>query len=349
MERPEVSARDFHVRGFAARPVAGARLELGVDVNGRFDLEALDETLFYDTAGGLEHTETFISVDSARRVDAALYASLEGAPLSRLTLSGGLRLDRVTTRSQGGFFGDRATGNGAASGYASVSVGPFHGFGFIAQVARGFRDPALSDRYFRGPTGRGFITGNPELDPETSLQLDLALRYTAARWRVSAYGYRYRIDDLIERFEDDPDLFLFRNSGRARLRGVELEAQAELAAGLELELSGHLIRGEALDDDAFLDDVPPRTLTARLTWELSRGFVQLRGALYAEDDRPGPSEQPRDGYGLVDLAASFRVVGGVELRALLRNLLDAAYRVSPDRRAVLAPGRSVLLTASIAF
>ena len=41
-----------------------------------------------------------------------------------------------------------------------------------AQVARGFRDPILSDRFYRGPVGRGFIEGNPDLKPETSLQFD---------------------------------------------------------------------------------------------------------------------------------------------------------------------------------
>jgi hypothetical protein len=32
-----------------------------------------------------------------------------------------------------------------------------------------------------------------------------------------------------------------------------------------------------------------------------------------------------------------------------RNLLDAAYLLSPDPRAVLAPGVSVLVTAAVRF
>ena len=31
---------------------------------------------------------------------------------------------------------------------------------------------ALSDRYFRGPSGRGFVTGNPDLEPERRLDID---------------------------------------------------------------------------------------------------------------------------------------------------------------------------------
>ena len=37
----------------------------------------------------------------------------------------------------------------------------------------------LSDRFYRGPVGRGFIEGNPDLKPETSLQFDLTARYVA--------------------------------------------------------------------------------------------------------------------------------------------------------------------------
>jgi outer membrane receptor protein involved in Fe transport len=256
----------------------------------------------------------------------------------------------VTTRNTGGYFGERSTSNGAGSGFIALTAGPFGAVTAHAQVARGFRDPVLSDRYYRGPTGRGFITGNPELDPETSLQLDGGLRVASGRWRAELHAYQYRFDDLIERYETTPDTFLFWNRGEARIRGLEVELRSELPGAVSLSLSGHVIRGRALDDDTDLDDVPPETLTAEIRRAFgTRGFVQARGALFADDDRPGPTEQARHGYGLVDLSGGWRISGGIELRALLRNLLDAEYLVSPDARAVLAPGRSLLLTAVLDF
>jgi hemoglobin/transferrin/lactoferrin receptor protein len=349
VERADVSAKDFHVRGYAERPVGAANLEFGVDVNGRFGLEALDVGEAYNAAGALQLTTVNVSVDDARRIDAGLYANVRAAAGPRLLLSGGLRGDRVSTRNRGGYFGDRDTSDGAFSGYVAATAGSFGGFDLTAQMARGFRDPVLSDRYFRGPTGRGFITGEPDLTSESSLQLDLALRYSARRWRAAVYGYQYRIEDLIERFQTETDFFFFRNRGRARLRGVELEAQAQPAERWRVEAATHLMRGRALDDDSFLDDVPPFTVTLRVTRELGRGFVQARGAWYAEDDRPGPTEQARQSYRLLDLAGGWRVGRQLELRALLRNLFDESYRVSPDARATLAPGRSIALTAAVIF
>ena len=132
-----------------------------------------------------------------------------------------------------------------------------------ADCAR-LRDPVLSDRYFRGPSGRGFITGNPDLEPESSLQFDLGLRYTAPRVRAATYFYHYRIDDLIERYSTQTDFFFFRNRGRAQLRGFEAEAQAELGWGLWMESAFQIARGRALDDNVYLDDVTPETFTIQL-------------------------------------------------------------------------------------
>lgn len=220
VERADVSASDFQVRTYAERPIGSARLEAGFDVHGRYGLEALDIGLLYDTAGGLAQRTENVSIEDARRVDAGVFVSL--APLrDAVLLAAGARGDRVTSRNRGGYFGDRDARNSAASGFAALTLGPTRGLSATAQIARGFRDPVLSDRYFRGPTGRGFITGNPDLAPESSLQLDGALRFSSGRWRLALYGYQYRIDDLVERYQTDGDTFFFRNRGRARIRGAE--------------------------------------------------------------------------------------------------------------------------------
>ena len=174
---------------------------------------------------------TNVSVDDARRVDTGVFVQLDSAMATTAHVSGGVRFDRVTTRNEGGYFGDRSTAHGAAAGFAALTMGPFSGFSVTGQVSRGFRDPVLSDRYFRGPSGRGFITGNPDLEPETSVQVDFAARYTRGRAQLAAYAYQYRIDDLVERYQPEIDFFFFRNRGRARIRGYEFEACSEFGTG----------------------------------------------------------------------------------------------------------------------
>ena len=350
VERADMTADDFHVKASAARGVGRARLEFGLDVNGRFGLEAIDTILRYDLTGALQTETNNLSVDSARRLNTGAYLQADAAVTSTLRLAAGGRVDYVSTTNRGGFFGDRETDNGAFSGFVSATVAPVERFTLTGQVARGFRDPTLSDRYFRGPSGRGFITGNPDLQPETSLQYDLAARYAIRRTQLAVYGYHYRINDLVERYSTATDFFFFRNRGRARVRGIELEARTGLGAGVGIEAGMNIGRGTALDDSASLDDISADSVFFVVQKELgTRAYAQTRISLMADDERPGPSEIAAPGARVVDLSGGWRLSRTVELRAVMRNLLDEDYYASPDPRWVYAPGRSGSLTIAFAF
>lgn len=350
IERADISAKDWGVRTSGERLFGRARVEAGVDLNGRFDLGAIDDLLTYDLSGNLVSDRPNVSIDSAYRADTGLYASVDTALASKLSLGAGVRGDYVVTENTGGYFGDLSTGNGGFSGFLGLTAGSFRGFSTTIQVARGFRDPTLSDRYYRGPTGRGFITGNPDLDPETSLQFDWAVRYTAPRYRLAAFVYNYRIDDLIERYQTTTDFFFFRNRGRARVRGFEVEGQADLGRGFTLELATQVAEGRALDDNAYLDDIAPITFTTVVRKAFStRGFAQARVAWFSDDDHFGPTERAVPGYTMMDLAGGFKVIDPLEVRVQVRNLFDETYYASQDVRAVYAAGRSANVTLAVKF
>ncbi len=345
IERADVAASDYHVRASGEKLLSGARLDFGLDLNGRYGLEAEDLIVSFDPAGNQTSEMVNPTIEDADRNDLGLYLSAEGSVHPILSLAGGARVDRVTTQNTGGYFGDRSTSNSAFSGYGTATLGSFRGFSFTAQIARGFRDPVLSDRYFRGVTGRGFITGNPDLEPETSTQFDTGVRYTGEDFRGGFYFYHYEIDDLIERYQDGTDLFFFRNRGTARIRGIELELQGDFPHEVNLEVGFQRQSGVALDDDAPLDDISPMTFFFQLRKDLGRkAFVQARAAFYAEDDEPGPTEVPMPGYNVFDVSAGYRFDERIELRFLGRNLFNESYPVSSDARAVLAPGISALVS-----
>jgi outer membrane receptor protein involved in Fe transport len=300
-------------------------------------------------SGSLVATTENVSIDNARRTDTGFFGQIEAPIGTSLAAAAGLRGDWVGTTNEGGYFGDRSTSNGSASGFVSLTGTLAPGLSLTGQVSRGFRDPTLSDRYYRGPTGRGFVTGNPDLESETSLQFDGGVRFTASGYRLAFYAFEYRINDLVERYQTDPDYYYFRNRGHARIRGMELEFQSDLPRGFSLELTGQLQRGVALDDDEALDDISTDTIAAQLRKEFGRGFTQARVAVYATDTRPGPSEQVVGAHTLVDVMAGYRLNANLDLRAVARNLLDQAYLLSPDTRAVLAPGTSVLASVVVGF
>ncbi len=338
-------AMDYALRGVATRPAGQGRLEFGVDLNGRFNLRAVDSNTLFDLQGNAATVDEQVSIEDARRSNTGLFLSGETALGKILTASAGVRYDRITTRNRGGGAGDRSTSHDAFSGYLALSAALRPGLTLSGQVARGFRDATLSDRYFTGLTGRGFITGNPDLRPEESLQFDFALRYVSRRIRWAVFGYHYRIDDLIERFEDSQDLFFLRNRGRGRLMGLEVELQTPLVARWTLEFGAQTADGRARDDRSPLDDVPVESMTAVLSRPLTaRGYLQLRAALFDRDKRPGPSEIVTPGHAVFDIGAGWKLDERFELRFLIKNLLDKDYPTSPDSRSLGAPGISGSVT-----
>ena len=341
IERADVSANDFHVKGSAQKALGRARLEFGVDVNGRYDLEALDIIQAYDLAGNITRDTTNVSVEDARRTDVGAFLQAEAVVVPVLRLSGGIRGDNVTTRNTGGFFGDRSTSNGAFSGFAAATVGPFSGLSVTAQVSRGFRDPTLSDRYFRGPSGRGFITGNPDLDPETSLQFDLSARYTMSRTQIGVFYYDYRIDDLIERYTTQTDFFFFRNRGEGHIKGFELESRTDLGQGYSLELGAQIGRGELKDDGSNLDDISPDTFLALVRKDFGeRAFGQVRMAFLAEG-RSSRAERNRGARRNGDRPRR-RLALHAEPRAARPRAQSAGRLVLREPRSALGVGRRAI-------
>jgi len=155
---------------------------------------------------------------------------------------------------------------------------------------------------------------------------------------------------LIERYQEQTDFFFFRNRGRAEIRGFEVESRSELGGGFSLELGANISRGRALDDDADLDDVAPDSFLALARKNFGNRFdVFGRFAVYAKDERPGPSEIAAPGATLFDVGGGWRLNRLLEVRALGRNLFNDTFYASPDPRFVLAPGRSASLTLNVQF
>lgn len=348
--RADISARDFQVRASAEQAIGRGQIEFGLDVNGRFGLEANDIIVLYDLAGDVVSEVETLSIESAHRTDFGAFAQFSVPAGPKMSVSAGLRGDYVRNENTAGFFGDRSISNGAAAGLAAITVGPFANVTLTAQVSRGFRDPTLSDRFFRGPTGRGFITGNPDLEPEISTQVDLGARYASGRLRLAGYFYHYRINDLVERYQTETDFFFFRNRGRAQIRGFEVESQASLGRGYTLEFGAQVGRGRALDDDTALDDISADSISFVVRKAISEELMAFgRLARYAEDDRPGPSEVVAPGHTNLDIGASWVPTKRFELRGSIKNVLNQEYYASPDPRFVFAAGVNGALTALVRF
>jgi outer membrane receptor protein involved in Fe transport len=291
------------------------------------------ESIAIDASGARRES----SIEDASRHDAAIFAVWSRPIAGAVTFEAGVRGDRLESANHGGYFGDVSIDRGAASGHAAVSWRASERLTASVQAARGFREPTLSDRFFRGTTARGFITGNPSLEPETSLQFDGSLRWTGSGRSAALFVYDYTIDDLVERYRAAGD-FHFRNRGTARLQGVEIEAAASLGGGLELQFAAASARGDA--EGAALDEVAPPNAQTTLRWSGEKGFAFARATASGREDDPGPLEVERPGYVIADASFGWRFRPGIEVIAGVENLFDRTRFASADQTSALAPGRT---------
>ena len=336
----DVRANDASIRITGTRITGNGRLHTGLDFVSRFNLRAVGETRAFDASDRPTTRSSELSIDDARKRDSGAFVIYDWSVSPQWTVGGGARIDRIATANRGGFFGSRSRRDTALSGHAAATYAPVGGFTASIQAASGYRDPSLSDRYFRGVSGRGFAIGNPDLDPERSLQFDGVMRWHRGARSFALLAYHYRIRDLVERFRAGND-FTFRNRGEAKIRGIEIEMSSPLGRGLSLQANATVARGEALDDHAPLDDIPAPHAHAGLHWASTRASAFVYGFVYGEDDRPGPVEAPRPGYATFDAGAGWRFSDAVEIRINTRNLADRRYAGSADANASVAPGRSI--------
>jgi outer membrane receptor protein involved in Fe transport len=350
LTQADVSSREAQIRANAERMFGRVRIQAGADLQGRYGLHAEDTTFAYDLAGHIASVQATESIGSAFRTNVGAFVQADAQVSARLRLSGGARGDSVRNVNERGYFGDRTVDSGAMAGLVAASVTLTPRTTVTAQIARGFRDPTLTDRFYRGPVGRGFIEGNPDLRSETSRQIDLTVRMDLDVVRLSSAYYDYRIANLVERYLADTSSFFFRNGGAAHLQGAEVEAQIRLPRQVVMDVSGELSRGRDAESGSPLDDISPKAVNVVFRHSAGGRFDSyLRLGAVARHDAAGPTEVPTPGFVPIDVGGEWHWSPRVHVRGLLRNLLDRRAYSNAGPRWVYAPGVNGSLTIAVEF
>ena len=109
--------------------------------------------------------------------------------------------------------------------------------------AVGFRAPSLKEMYSTFNMGSIWnIYGNPDLLPEKSHNFSVSAEYLKSRYNVTAVAYyniiSNRIDVLWDKSLDNgKGAMAYSNIGNMKIAGINLEASAKYAFGLEVHLS----------------------------------------------------------------------------------------------------------------
>ena len=234
-------------------------------------------------------------------------------------------------------------------------------------IGSAWRPPSLNELYSDGVhhgTAQ-FEIGDLNLQRERSFNVDLTLRQLSARSRVEISLYHNRMNDFIFLFPvPEPTLTVrgafptFRyQQAEARLRGLDGAVEYQLSELLQLGAAVTMVRGDNLDTNEPLFQMPADRLRFSTHWHLSdwgrltNAFFELNGTLVKRQTRfPQNADyaDPPPGYSLLDInfGTEFKF-GGQPLRFNLsaQNLTNKTYRdyLSRFRYFIDDPGRNVVM------
>jgi iron complex outermembrane receptor protein len=223
-------------------------------------------------------------------------------------------------------------------------------------VARASRYPAVEELFYFGPHPGNFAfeIGNPDLEPEHALGMDLALRWRSARASgevtyfrnsinnfvfrrpVTAEEFEERIPELQERYPnreivaEESEFPIIENVGEdSLLQGIEAHTDLQLTSTIVGELGFDYVRGSLKATDEPLPFIPPLRFRGGLRYQ--RNAFQAGGELTAaaKQDRVFSTEEPTDGYQLLRFFAVYSFNSGRAVNTItarLDNATDELYR-----------------------
>lgn len=229
----------------------------------------------------------------------------------------------------------------------------------------GIKEPTFYETY-----ATGFVTGNPDLEPESSVGFEAGLDRDLGEWvkvRATAFSQRYRnLIQYTSRPPDDPTPN-FENVARARSRGIEAEAEARYG---ELRASASYTWLDTEVEDAGFDSLPGsvfvegeplvrrpgRTAAVSASYTVGPAFG-IEATLRHTGERADRdfSTYPADpvmlpAYTVLDISAELELASpaagrpGLSLNARVENVGDVEYH---EALGFAAPGRAVYLTGKV--
>jgi iron complex outermembrane recepter protein len=291
----------------------------------------------------------------------------EQIPLhDRVDLLLGLRFEHGRTRAFENEvfpgFSDRRTATtiSGAIGFGA-RLGP--GIEVGGQLARAHRAPLLEQLFADGPhIGAGrFEVGESTLANEVGHGVDLFARLGGDRVRAELALFGNRIADFVfprntGDVHPESGLPVVRwTASSAQFTGGEVVVEVLATRDLRLRAIGDLVRGvERNETRTPLPFIPPARGSLEARYDPGAWWLGARARRAAQQSRVPPTQEPTDGYTLVDVQAGLRLGGrdGHTLVVRVDNALDEVYRdhlSRVDERRFPMPGRNVTVVYRLTF
>lgn len=219
-------------------------------------------------------------------------------------------------------------------------------------VAQKHRSPSYQERYLWLPleaTGGladgNTYTGNINLDPEVSRQVEFGLDYSNESLTLSPRVFYNNVDDYIQgtASESAPAVMFVAmmnaangtnnraplqfNNVDAELYGFDMDWAWRISETWSMSGLVNYVRGKRDDINDNLYRIAPPNASVKLEYATSNWTTSLEGIVYAEQNKVSETnrEQETSGYGVINLAASWQATPALQFSAGVDNLFDRKY------------------------
>lgn len=263
-----------------------------------------------------------------------------------------------------GSFGEPRDFTGG-SGALGAIIRPEGAWNVAVNVTRNFKAPSAEELFALGPhvATSTFEVGDPDLDEETSIGLDVAFRWETQRFEGKVGVFRSDFQDFIfltpapdinlmdpniefpaERYEQEDALFY----------GAEAHTDILLYKHLNLDLTADMVVAENEGTGEPLPRIPPLRVGAGLHWDTDRYGVGAEARFVDEQDRVAPDEEPTGDYTIVNLFGHIQFTSGQvvhRISARVANAGDRLYRnhVSRVKDILPEPGMTAKLGYTLIY
>jgi len=240
-------------------------------------------------------------------------------------------------------------------------------------LARSFRAPSLEERYKYIDLGNFVRLGDPSLDPESGLSIDLGLRKWYRDLNFQAGIFLNHINNMIV---ETPGEFIYKaftgtsgytldtlpalinsNVSRALLYGLDYKFEYNFYGNFVLYGSGSFVRGKDTEAGENLPLIPPLKGRLGMRYTYNRiGSAEFTIAGAAKQTKISQGEKETDGYVRLDLAISSDKIKlgktGLQIFAGIDNITDKSYtnHLSTNRGNIsIEPGRNIYVRINFSF
>ncbi|GGY89506.1 TonB-dependent receptor domain-containing protein [Shewanella fodinae] len=220
-------------------------------------------------------------------------------------------------------------------------------------VGTAFRAPSLFES---SPTfasvscgGACNLTGNPDLDPETSVNYELSAMWSQPRYELSATVYHNRVKDLITvgAWDRVSPTRTYYNEDKVTLQGIELTGSVDLTEDLSLKGNYSYLDTETGTGEE-LTGRPRQTANLKLDWHVTDALMLYAAGNYYGSHLNSSAER-KSGYTLLDLGSSYQFNEHVKFRAGVTNVTNEEPAKDDEDSEIILPGRAVFVGLSLSL